>query len=168
LNPYCRKCVAVCARARRDRATPHEKEQRRENERRQRQISKTPRQRLWRVLSAYQEFFGCELCGQKGPSEIFDFHHTDPTTKKFSINAAEIKSHSCEEIIDEFEKCMCLDAACHRLVGFTIPRIVRAALQAAKVDSEVPSGSSSVEVAYDRSDGAPLPGGLRQALLDFA
>jgi hypothetical protein len=129
---------------------------------------KNPKVRLFRVLARYQEFMGCELCGQRGPAEMFDFHHIDSRTKNFALNTNAVSKYTCEEILSEFEKCMCLDAVCHRLVGVTIPRIVDSAIQAAETDREVPPESSSVEMAHDRPDVPTVQGGLRQALLDFA
>jgi hypothetical protein len=61
----------------------------------------------------------CSLCGLSFDGEctsIFDFHHLDPTTKKFNLNNAAIQRYSISGLKEEAKKCELLCAICHRLV----------------------------------------------------
>jgi hypothetical protein len=44
----------------------------------------------------------------------YDFHHTDPTDKKFNISRMTTKEMGWSRIIDELEKCVLLCQSCHR------------------------------------------------------
>lgn len=58
----------------------------------------------------------CSACGVIGCPEIYDFHHIDPTTKKFTISGK--MSHSWKFLRDELDKCSLLCANCHRTFHF--------------------------------------------------
>ena len=66
------------------------------------------------------EAFGgkCCLCSKEHPSELFDFHHIDPKTKKFSLGAARGSITSWANLVKELKKCVMLCANCHRLVEY--------------------------------------------------
>ena len=53
----------------------------------------------------------CVCCGEKEPSCI-DFHHEDPTKKKFNMNVA--VNRGLRLLLLELAKCICLCANCHR------------------------------------------------------
>ena len=61
------------------------------------------------------EYLGgeCKHCGVKEPLCIFDFHHTDPKEKEFTLNQK--KSLSFDKIKLELDKCVVLCANCHRI-----------------------------------------------------
>ena len=55
----------------------------------------------------------CDICGYSGCPAAFDFHHTDPMEKDFSISD---RMTSLEAIRSELAKCVLLCARCHREV----------------------------------------------------
>ena len=60
---------------------------------------------------------GCESCGLKGmPAVVYDFHHRDRKTKKFSLSGASGSKRPWWRTLKEVEKCDVLCANCHRLV----------------------------------------------------
>lgn len=59
---------------------------------------------------------GCAVCKIQWEPEIYDIHHLDPTTKKFTIGQVMSKPQKFEVIKEELKKCVLLCAYCHRLV----------------------------------------------------
>lgn len=60
---------------------------------------------------------GCQRCEVKGlPPAAYDFHHRDPSTKKFALAAANARGLTWEKIESEIAKCDVLCATCHRIV----------------------------------------------------
>ena len=58
----------------------------------------------------------CQVCGTKYPSEVLDFHHVDPSTKKSGLNLNKWRGNKVRQsTIDEAAKCAILCANCHRL-----------------------------------------------------
>lgn len=55
----------------------------------------------------------CIICGESEPRAI-DWHHTNPSTKSFTIGASFNKARA--SILSEIKKCVCLCANCHRKV----------------------------------------------------
>ena len=62
----------------------------------------------------------CEHCNVSYPYDgVYEFHHTDPTKKDFSIsdaldrNIGALSNH--KEILKELDKCLMLCANCHRI-----------------------------------------------------
>ena len=55
----------------------------------------------------------CTSCGYNKCIAALEFHHRDPSTKKFSIVKAWTKGFK-REVIEELEKCELLCANCHR------------------------------------------------------
>lgn len=55
----------------------------------------------------------CGISGKKNP-EILDFHHKDPSTKKFGI-AWQGGKFPAQSVVDEITKCLVLCANCHRI-----------------------------------------------------
>lgn len=53
----------------------------------------------------------CELCGYNKNISALDFHHIDPTTKRFTLSDTR---HSWEETRKELDKCILVCANCHR------------------------------------------------------
>lgn len=54
----------------------------------------------------------CSGCSYSGPAAAFDFHHRDPTTKRFAIGSF---NGTLEALWSEAEKCDMLCANCHRV-----------------------------------------------------
>jgi NMD protein affecting ribosome stability and mRNA decay len=53
----------------------------------------------------------CEVCGFSHPAAL-DFHHIDPSQKKFGIS---INKHNKKEVLEEIKKCKILCSNCHRI-----------------------------------------------------
>lgn len=54
----------------------------------------------------------CSACGYSGPAAAFDFHHREPTSKRFAIGTF---NGAWKALLAEAEKCDMLCANCHRL-----------------------------------------------------
>ena len=53
----------------------------------------------------------CEKCGYKDNIAALEFHHLDPSKKKFNLSETR---HSWEETKLELDKCICLCSNCHK------------------------------------------------------
>jgi hypothetical protein len=53
----------------------------------------------------------CEICNFSHPAAL-DFHHIDPTQKKFTISP---NKHNKKEVLEEIKKCRVLCSNCHRI-----------------------------------------------------
>ena len=56
----------------------------------------------------------CELCGYDKNIAALDFHHKDPSTKKFQLDSRHLSNTTVEEIIEESKKCILVCSNCHR------------------------------------------------------
>ncbi len=65
----------------------------------------------------------CKICGYNKCIGAFDFHHRDPTQKKFSLNDAVNSGFSWQSILEEIEKCDLLCCRCHREAEYIEPDI---------------------------------------------
>lgn len=54
----------------------------------------------------------CKVCAYDKCSAALDFHHIDPTTKKFNVKTG--LSRSLESLVEEAKKGILLCANCHR------------------------------------------------------
>lgn len=57
----------------------------------------------------------CERCGGEFPPYVMDWHHRDPSTKKFGIGKGAYR-HSRQDLVDEIAKCDLYCANCHRIM----------------------------------------------------
>lgn len=64
-----------------------------------------------RHLLEYKSGVCCMKCGEN-TSCCLEFHHVDPTTKKFDIGGNTTRSWSL--VLKELEKCVCLCSNCHK------------------------------------------------------
>lgn len=55
----------------------------------------------------------CEVCGYDKNLSALQFHHKDPNTKKFPLDARHLSNRTMEEINNELDKCMLVCANCH-------------------------------------------------------
>jgi len=60
----------------------------------------------------YKQTLCCEVCGENHPA-CLDFHHIDPSQKKFSVSAKRDRP-SLKQLQEEIAKCQVLCANCHR------------------------------------------------------
>lgn len=71
--------------------------------------------RFKRMTAAIDSKGGCcSKCGYKKCFSALEFHHIDPSTKKFELNARTLLSKSAIDVKTELEKCILLCANCHR------------------------------------------------------
>lgn len=61
-------------------------------------------------LNALRITQGCAVCGRKDGK--LDFHHKDPTTKRY--NVADMAGYSLDTIEEELERCVVLCPSCHQ------------------------------------------------------
>ena len=57
----------------------------------------------------------CQECGYKDNLAALEFHHKDPTTKLFNLDARNLANLKWEAITEEANKCKLLCANCHRV-----------------------------------------------------
>lgn len=55
----------------------------------------------------------CSICGYNKNLAVFNFHHIDPSTKKFNLDIHALGNRSYESCIDEVNKCSLLCSNCH-------------------------------------------------------
>lgn len=60
----------------------------------------------------------CEVCGGDYPPVVLDYHHRDPSKKKFGIGDGAGRSTPITAILEEIDKCMLVCANCHRLLHY--------------------------------------------------
>lgn len=68
-----------------------------------------------RFVSQYKKDKGCLFCKDSNPDHL-DFHHIDPSTKKYNISQMVGWGMRIEVILDEIAKCQVLCSNCHRSV----------------------------------------------------
>lgn len=72
------------------------------------------RNRDW--IWAYKETHPCK-CGYAHPAAL-QFHHRDPSTKRFALSEAVWKTKSIENLQQEIDKCDILCANCHAVLHY--------------------------------------------------
>ncbi len=77
-----------------------------------RQISKY-RYRKFKLIELRNNH-GCDKCGYIKNISALDFHHIDPSSKCFPLDARNLSNRKWEDILNEFNKCKILCANCHR------------------------------------------------------
>lgn len=76
------------------------------------------KRRLELRFKAYKYKGGkCQKCGYQGLPACFDFHHTNPKEKQFSISHHP-HTRSWDRVKKELDKCDLLCANCHRQIEF--------------------------------------------------
>ena len=67
-----------------------------------------------RIKEALVQAFGdkCCLCGNNFPNYVYEFHHIDPTTKKYNLSNPTTRAKSAYP--EEAKKCCMVCANCHR------------------------------------------------------
>lgn len=56
----------------------------------------------------------CSCCGYNKNLSALEFHHIDPKTKKFTLDARKLPNSKFEDCLKEAKKCMIICANCHR------------------------------------------------------
>lgn len=70
-----------------------------------------------RIKTALVEAFGghCQVCGEKHPEFVFDFHHLNPSDKSFNISST-TTTRAKSAYAEEAKKCIMVCANCHRYI----------------------------------------------------
>jgi len=55
----------------------------------------------------------CEICGYNKNFSALEFHHLDPTEKKFSLDLRSLSNRRWEAVLNEAAKCQLLCSNCH-------------------------------------------------------
>lgn len=71
----------------------------------------------FKILGRLKMLYGCHLCRARPHPCALDFHHRDPSTKKFGLSTG-CASRKWSALCEEIKKCVILCANCHRRVGF--------------------------------------------------
>lgn len=69
-----------------------------------------------KLLDDYKMARGCAECGYHDHPAALDFHHLDPSQKRFNIGSLATGGHRIERLMAEIEKCSVLCANCHRIL----------------------------------------------------
>ena len=72
-----------------------------------------------RIKIALVEAFGaeCQVCKNKYPQSVFDFHHLNPALKSFGLGTAST-TRARAAYAEEAKKCILVCANCHRLIEY--------------------------------------------------
>lgn len=72
--------------------------------------------RRYRIKKKAVEYFGgkCQKCGWTGNISVLEFHHRDPSTKKFGLSNS--TTTNWEKYITEAKKCDLLCSNCHAII----------------------------------------------------
>jgi len=57
---------------------------------------------------------GCSICGYNKNVAALDFHHRDPSQKKFNLDIRNLSNRRIEKVVEEVQKCDVICANCHR------------------------------------------------------
>lgn len=60
----------------------------------------------------------CEICGYNKNIAALEFHHKDPSTKKFNIDGRKLANGKLEELIEEVDKCLLVCSVCHKEIHY--------------------------------------------------
>ena len=55
----------------------------------------------------------CSVCGYKKNYAALEFHHNDPTKKKFNLDSRKLSNSTWEGCLEESKKCILLCSNCH-------------------------------------------------------
>lgn len=66
----------------------------------------------------------CAHCGWKKHLEILNFHHIDPTTKRFDFSGSSVGNLGLATVQQEIDKCILLCPNCHQWLHFQESAIV--------------------------------------------
>lgn len=65
----------------------------------------------------------CEVCGGSFHESVYDFHHIDPSKKRFSLTVAGCVHRSRAELRREAAKTLLACACCHRMIHAGVLRM---------------------------------------------
>lgn len=71
------------------------------------------RDAIVKLRNEYKKGLVCVDCGENHPATL-DFHHLDPSTKRYRIASAITRATNWDKVLAEIEKCIVLCSNCHR------------------------------------------------------
>jgi len=71
----------------------------------------TRKRMVW--FNEFKKGYSCSVCGESA-TECLDFHHRDPTVKKFVIQRLVTRTSDNNKVLEEIAKCDVFCANCHR------------------------------------------------------
>lgn len=78
----------------------------------------TFKQEVKTYLGKIKQESGCSLCNETHPA-CLDFHHRDPSTKRFAISDFfKLKPSRFADLLDELKKCDVVCVRCHRRLHY--------------------------------------------------
>jgi len=80
-----------------------------------RKTAKAKRDKIRNFVDELKANLSCKRCGFNEHPVALDFHHRDPSQKKFRIGQATAKWKSYDALVIEIAKCDVLCANCHRI-----------------------------------------------------
>lgn len=89
-----------------------------------------------RKLEAIMSIGGkCSICGYSNNISALEFHHINPDTKEFNIDARKFANTSPEKLKEEISKCLLVCSNCHKEIhnpDMTISNITNLAIESPK------------------------------------
>ena len=80
---------------------------------------------LSRKISFVKKLGGqCSVCGYKKNVSALDFHHVDPSTKKFQLDLRVLSNNKLSVLEEELNKCILVCSNCHREIHNTNPKLL--------------------------------------------
>jgi len=79
--------------------------------------AKARREELKSYIEQVKRAGHCVIC-KNNDYRVLEFHHRDPSQKKFSIVQSVHNRYSLSSLIREIEKCDLTCANCHRIIHF--------------------------------------------------
>jgi hypothetical protein len=78
------------------------------------------RAKRWRLKKELVNLKGscCKQCGYNKNLAVLSFHHLNPESKEFTIDARSLISQSKESILKEIDKCQLLCMNCHQEIHY--------------------------------------------------
>ena len=71
-----------------------------------------------KFLREYKSDKSCKICGWNQHTQILNFHHRDPSQKKFRMTEGHIGNYSRKVVLEEMAKCDLLCPNCHVWLHF--------------------------------------------------
>lgn len=83
-----------------------------------------------RIKAEFVNSFGnkCCVCKKTFPMGVYDFHHMEPSNKKYAISQL-YKWGARKILLEEIQKCVMVCSNCHRLVHLNIMNIPKNAIK---------------------------------------
>lgn len=60
----------------------------------------------------------CQICGYNKNIAALEFHHIEPSTKKFQLDVRHLSNTNMQTLQEEIKKCILVCANCHREIHY--------------------------------------------------